>query len=615
MRLSLRARLRLGLAIIAATLAIVAFAGVLSLERLGGAIATILKENYVSVVACGRMNEALERQDSATIFAASGREDVARAMLARHRKEFRQAFDTEAANVTLPGEGALVDRLRREYDEYEREVDRVLALPIEQRTPQYFAALLPRFDSLKGALRQIQAMNQANMEEADRQAKALARRNVNVAIAVSLLLVSFIGWFTWWLPRTLVGPVEELSRTARAIGEGNLDVEVPGFPVRELEPLTEAFQRMLVRLRAYRASSLGELLAAKDLANSTVTSILDPVVVFDAKGNILLANEAAEQTFGLQPGTVEELRALEIEIPDGIAAARDAVLAHRAPVLPQTLGDAMRTGAGEKERYHVVRATALGDSGVVVVAQDVTRYRRIDELKSDVVATVSHQFKTPLTSLRMATHMLLEPQVGGTLTEGQKELVTTARDETERLRAMVDELLDLVRIEAQAGVPARKSVDVGSLLEEVAEAHRAVAKEKGVALEVKPPTPAITAEVDPERMSIVLANLTANAIRHTSAEGSVTLSARAQDGHVELAVRDTGEGIPPSELSRIFERAVSLSLPPAVGDARERHGLGLTIAREIVLQHGGELTVESTLGAGSTFVVRLPVPRLQSPGG
>jgi signal transduction histidine kinase/HAMP domain-containing protein len=596
MRLSLRARLRLGLATIAATLMVVAAAAVLSLDRLGSAIATILKENYASVVACGRMNEAIERQDSVVIFAVSGGEPRA---LAKPREDFRRALDAEASNVTLAGEGDLVDRVRREYEAYERETDRVLALPSERRSAEYFSALLPRFEAIKDAIHRIQAMNQANMEEADRKAKLLARRNVHAAIFASLALVLFIGWFMWWLPRALVGPVEELSRTARAVGDGDLEIDVPRFPVRELEPLTDAFQRMLVRLRAYRASSLGELLAAKDLANSTVTSILDPVVVFDGKGDIVLANEAAERTFRLEPGTIAELRGLGIDIPEGILRARDSVLERGEPVLPHTLGDAMRTGEGEKERYFLVRATALAESGVIVVAQDVTRYRRIDELKSDVVATVSHQFKTPLTSLRMATHMLLEPSLGP-LTDAQRELIVTARDETERLRAMVDELLDLVRIEAQAGAPQLRTVDVSSLLSEVAEAHRPVAKEKGVALEVE--AGSLSTEIDPERMAIVLANLVANAIRHTESGGTVTLSARAHEGGVELRVHDTGEGIPASELSRIFERSVSLGSDAS----RERHGLGLTIAREIVLQHGGELTVESKVGEGSTFTVTLP---------
>jgi signal transduction histidine kinase len=595
MRLSLRARLRLGLATIAATLVIVATAAVLSLDRLGSAIATILKENYVSVVACGRMNEALERQDSAVIFAASGRE--ARD-LSKHREEFRRAFQIEAKNVTLAGEGELVDRVRRDYDDYERETDRVLALPIGERSAEYFAVLLPRFQAIKDSLHRIQAMNQANMEEADREAKLLARRNVRAAILASLALVLFIGWFTWWLPRALASPIEELSRTARAIGDGDLEASVPQFPVRELAPLTDAFQRMLVRLRAYRASSLGELLAAKDLANATVTSILDPVVVFHRKGDVVLANEAAQRTFRLEPGTIAELRSMGIDIPEGILRARDAVLERGEPVLPHTLGDAMRVGAGDQERHFLVRATPLGESGAVVVAQDVTRYRRIDELKSDVVATVSHQFKTPLTSLRMATHMLLEPSLGA-LTDAQRELIVTARDETERLRAMVDELLDLVRIEAQAGAPQLRSIDVGGLLSEVAEAHRPVAREKGVALEVEPA--GLSVAVDPERMAIVLANLVANAIRHTAEGGAVTLSARAREGEVELLVRDTGEGIPAAELSRIFDRAVSLGT-----SSRERHGLGLTIAREIVLQHGGELTVESKVGEGSIFVVKLP---------
>ncbi|MGZ3476573.1 MAG: ATP-binding protein [Polyangiales bacterium] len=602
MHLSLRARLRLGLAVIAATLAILSLAAIVSLDRLGGAIATILKENYVSVVACGEMNEALERQDSAAIFAAAGREDVARGLLERHRAAFSKAFAVEAANVTLPGEGEQVERVRREYDAYVREVDRVLALPTADRTPQYFASLLPKFESLKDALHRIQAMNQTNMEEADRGAKHLAVRTVRVAIGISIALVLFAAWFAWWLPRALVGPVEQLSRTARAIGEGDLDLEVPRFPIAELEPLTQAFDRMLVKLRTYRASSLGELLAAKDLANATVACMLDPVVVFGAKGEILLANEAAERAFRLQPGTAEELRALEIEVPEGIAAARDAVLRRGVAVLPQTLGEAMRTGEGERERFYLVRATALEPTGVVVLAQDVTRYRRIDELKSDVVATVSHQFKTPLTSLRMATHMLLEPSVG-TLTEGQKELVVTARDETERLRTMVDELLDLVRIEAQAGQLQRRPIDVGSLLSEVSDAHRAVARAKNVAVQVAAPVPPVTVEADPDRIAIVLANLVANAIQHTREGGQITLSGGSADGSIEIAVTDTGEGIEAADLDRIFDRAVSLG--PG-SDGRERHGLGLTIAREIVLQHGGDLAVESTIGKGSRFTIRLP---------
>lgn len=602
---SLQARLRVGLVGLALVVVVLALLATSALGRLGTAVSTILRENYRSVLFSDRMQEALERQDSAALFAASGQRETADEMLRENRRAFRKALEDELGNITLPGEGDLAHRLEREYADYEREVDRVLALPAAEQTKAYFDGLLPRFSSMKNVIREIGAMNHANMEEADRQARALARRTLQLATAIGSLVVFLAIWLAASLPRVLIRPIDDLSRAAHRIGEGHFDTIVPETEVRELSALTDAFRVMQERLRAYRASSLGELLAAKDLANATVGCLLDPVVVFGVGGEILLANEAAERAFGLQPGTPEELRSLELEIPAALASARDLVVRRNEAALPQSLSEAMRWVGPEGERFYLVRAAPLKSedelTGAVVIAQDVTRFRRIDELKSDVVATVSHQFKTPLTSLRMATHMLLEPQVGD-LTDPQRELVVTARDETERLRAMVDELLDLVRIEAEAGALKRRPIEPRALLSSVADAHRSVAAAKGVALEVSVPDGLPAFEGDAERLSIVLSNLVANAVRHTRASGSVTLLARVDGARVLLSVRDTGEGIAESEQKRIFERAVSL------GDrvASDRHGLGLAIAREIAVQHGGEITVRSEPGAGSEFLVSLP---------
>jgi signal transduction histidine kinase len=609
MATSLRSRLRVGLMLLSVLLALGAIGAIVSLDRLGGAIAHILRENYTSVVACERMKESLERLDSAAIFAASGHDDVGRPMFAAHRPAFSKAFELEAANVTLPGEGDFVEQVGRDYAEYVRATDETLARPASERMDRYFRDLLPRFDALKASLGRIEQMNHDAMLAADREAKAQARHSVSTGAALATIAVFFAAWFAMWLPTALTRPLRELSATARAIGEGNLDAPVPAMPVSELAPLAEAFRKMLVKLRAYRDSSLGELLAAKDLANATVSCMLDPVIVFGREHDVILANEAAEWVFGIQPGTREELRSLEIAVPEPIAQACDTVLAHGEPVLPRTLGEAMRWDRGG-EQYFLVRAAPLsgaeGLTGAVVLAQDVTRYRRIDALKSDVVATVSHQFKTPLTSLRMATHMLLEPSVGP-LSEAQQSLAATAREETERLRTMVDELLDLVRIEAEAGALRRRTVQADALLSEVAEAHRTVANEKGVGLE-HGCEGSIAFEADPERLSIVLANLVANAIRHTPMGGHISLSAKREGELVKLIVRDTGEGIAEPDLARIFERSVSLrSDEHGAGEpSRDRHGLGLTIAREIVLHHGGDITVDSAPGRGSTFTVSLP---------
>jgi NtrC-family two-component system sensor histidine kinase KinB len=612
-RMSLRARLFRALAVVGVTLIVLCALSTAAVTRLGGAIGLILRENYVSVLACQEMNEALERQDSAALFAASGRGELATALLATHRNGFSQAFSREASNITLPGEGALVQQVRALYADYVVQVDRVLSLPAEQRVDGYFTELLPRFGAVRSKVTAIRLMNQRNMEGADKDARRIARRTLELAIFVTVWALGAAGWFAGRLPKALLEPIVSFTKHAKAIGEGKLDAHFPVPDVSELSTLGEALNRMQEKLRAYRESSLGELLAAKDLSRATIASMVDPVIVFSAHGEVLLANEAAETTFGLTSGDADLLRRGGVEIPDPIAVARDAVLAHGQPLLPQSLAEAMRWITADGEKYFLVRASPLqsdeaSGAGAIVVAQDVTRFRRIDALKSDVVATVSHELKTPLTSLRLATHMLLEESTGP-LQSMQRELAITARDETERLQSTVNELLDLVRIEREAGALQRAPVNPHALLQEVATAHRKMAELKHVTIEIEESEHGSSVELDAEQIAIVLSNLVSNAIRHSREGGHVWLGARTDDhGHV-LIVRDDGDGIAPEQLPRIFERHWSGSEPSTL---KGRHGLGLAIAKEIAMRHDGTLDVETQLGKGSTF--RLHIPNSAEPG-
>jgi len=544
------------------------------------------------------MKEALERQDSAALFALTGHADIARPMLATHRARFERAFAVEAHNVTLAAEGPAVRELDARYRAYVAAVDGALAGGAAAGTDGYFRELLPRFTALKETVQHILEMNHATMEAADRGARAMARRSTAVTLAVGAAALLVALWLAWRLPATILAPVRELARAARAVGGGDMEVTVGDPGVAELEPLADSFRKMVAQLRAYRQSSLGELLAAKDLANATVRCLLDPVVVFSREGEVLLANEAAEAAFGLRAGDGEP-------VPEGIARVRDEALASGRAVTPRSFSEAMRWRDRAGERYFLVRAAPLRADGgaaerAIVVAQDVTRLRRIDALKSDMVATVSHEFKTPLTSLRMATHLLLEPATGP-LTEGQREVVTAARDDTERLRSLVDELLDLVRIESEAGELRRVEVAPRHLLQMAVDAHRTIARDKGVTLTVTGTEGLAPATVDPEKMAIVLANLVSNAIRHTPAGGAVTLDAADEGGALRVTIRDSGDGVDPEALARMFDRGARAS-----GPGGGRHGLGLTIAQEIVLQHGGELSASSEPGRGSAFTVVIP---------
>jgi two-component system, NtrC family, sensor histidine kinase KinB len=262
--------------------------------------------------------------------------------------------------------------------------------------------------------------------------------------------------------------------------------------------------------------------------------------------------------------------------------------------------------SAEGDRYLLPRATPVyeprrGIVGATVILQDVTRPRRFDELKNDLVATVAHEFRTPLTSLRMAIHLCLE-QVVGPVTEKQADLLHAAREDCERLQAMVNDLLDLSRIEAGRVEMHPRPTSAAALAEAAVEAHQAAAEERGLQLRTTSPLPDSEVMADPERVALVFANLITNAIRYTPRNGEVWVRAQQANGAVRFEVTDTGVGIPREYQPRLFDKFFRVPGSP-VGGA----GLGLSIAKEIVQGHGGDIGVKSEGGQGSTFWFTLPL--------
>jgi signal transduction histidine kinase len=217
-------------------------------------------------------------------------------------------------------------------------------------------------------------------------------------------------------------------------------------------------------------------------------------------------------------------------------------------------------------------------------------------MKSAMVSTVSHELKTPLTSIRMATHLLLEGH-SGTLTPEQTELVTAAREDSDRLYSIIDDLLDMGRIESGRAQMDLEKRSVPDLVDSAARAHQSLFRDKGVRLELETPDGLPPVLADANRLRHVFANLLDNALRHTAPGGRVVVAATARGAAVEITVSDSGDGITREHLSRIFDRFYR-----ADDDQQPRGaGLGLAIVKEIVEAHDGEVSVESKEGLGSVF--------------
>jgi signal transduction histidine kinase len=219
----------------------------------------------------------------------------------------------------------------------------------------------------------------------------------------------------------------------------------------------------------------------------------------------------------------------------------------------------------------------------------------------DWVATVAHELRTPLTSVRMAIHLCLE-EAAGPLTERQRELLAAGREDGERLQATVDELLDLSRIQAGRLHLELARVSPLELAEDVRDAHERLAASRHVRLTVEILPDCAAAHADRERAALALANLVGNAIRHTPEHGRVVITAVRDGDMVRFEVADEGEGIPAEYRARVFDRF--FRIPGRPGGAS---GLGLAIARDVVIAHGGTIGVESADGAGSRFWFTLPV--------
>jgi signal transduction histidine kinase len=612
MRLTLRHRIFLTLAPLLAILALLGGGGFVLLSQLGGRIDVILRENYDSVIYMERLHEALERIDSSFQFALAGREKEAREQYAEYWNMFRAYLEKEQNNITLPGEQELVDRLTALSAAYRLEGDAFFALPATpDRHRAYFgeqgrSGLLDTFKGIKAVSGQILRMNQDHMQQASRDARETAASSLvwfGLGLAVAAVLAVYLALHTG---RTLLQPIQAVTESALAIGAGNLDQVVPVLSNDELGQLAGAFNTMARQLRDYRQSQQARMLRLQQTSQATINAFPHPVLVVDNQGRVEMANPAARRILGVMPDSGEDKAPITWQPPPALRLPLAEALGSQRDYLPEGFEQTILLRAGIQDLVFLPRVLAIRDPygatlGAAVLLEDVTRFRLLDQVKSDLVATVSHELKTPLTSIRLAVHVLLEETLGP-LTPKQLELLLDARDNTGRLLAMINNLLDLARLERGGERLSVQPEQPLTLLQEAANAIRPRAEDKGIAVVVDAPVDLPPVAVDVEQLGHALHNLLDNALRHTHRGGRITLAAHAMNGAVVLSVADTGVGIPPEHLPHVFDRFFRVPGQDQEGGT----GLGLAIVREIVTAHSGTVTCESRPGVGTTFTLTLP---------
>ena len=595
--LGLRHKISLGFGALLVIILVIGAQSIHHLSRLGVSIDVILRENYHSVLACQQMKEALERIDSGYLFVLLGHTDQGKALIRDNRASFEKSLEAELHNITLADEGPMAAHLQDLYRQYRAVLDRALAPePVAVMNKAYFEELLPLLSQIKSQADAILQLNQKNMSDANDRARhdaATARRRMYILLAVGAALAVVLIFFT---RRWILRPIHRFIRSADEIRRGNLDLVVASDSHDEIGQLSGSFNSMAASLREFRRTDQAKLMRIQKATQQAFDSLPDAVAVVDPDGKVEVATESARSVFGLKTGASVE------DLPFGwlVDLYHDA----RGSGRPATLegARAIQQFVHGEERYYRPEAVPIlnGDgeaTGMVLVLKDVTQLREQEEIKRSVVRTVSHQLNTPLTSIRMAIHLLLAEKVGG-LNEKQVELLLSAREDSDRLHEILSSLLDISRLESGRLRMELQALAPGTIVADAIEPYRREAQDRGVSIQsdVAGDLPAVW--VDMPRIGNVFGNLLSNALKHTPAGGRIHIAAEANDGWVRFIVSDTGEGIPKAFLPQVFEPFFRVPLQREISLGA---GLGLAIVKEIVEAHGGAVGVESRENAGSSF--------------
>ena len=615
---TLQAKLLMGLVPTLAILVALGLWAIIMFYRLGNNIDVILRENFRSVLAAEGMKEVIERMDSGLLFevierldsghafSVDGRTDRGRDQFNKNRSAFEKHLEIELGNITVEGEQPVADRLRQLFTEYTAAAERFFALPAEpswRRADVYARELEPTFNEIRKSADQVLRLNQENMTAMDRRARENASTSIRLMIAALIAAVTTTVWVSLTLSRSILRPIHAVTDGARALARGELDQIVPTVSRDELGELAQAFNQMARTLREYRQAGTARLLRAQKTAQATIDSFPDPVVVVDLAGSVEQANPAARRLLGVVPATEPAVPWYPI---GPLKHLINDVLSGRGDYLPLTLEQAIPLLDGGQERYFLPRAVAIRTApdeliGAAIALLDVTKLHLLDRLKSDMVSTVSHELKTPLTSVQMAVHLLLE-EVVGPLTPKQIELLLAARQDADRILAMINDLLDLTRIEQGRVKLDLQPVLATELVEGAAARMQSRAEDASITLKTQANGDPVCVMVDRDRIEHVFDNLIVNAIRHTPRGGSIHVEVEPDGDSLRFRVQDTGEGIPAEHLPRIFEKFYRIPGGKSTGGV----GLGLAIVREILAGHGGHIDVTSLSGKGTTFTFTLP---------
>lgn len=597
--LTLKSKIIAGFGLLFLLILLTGLSGIYFIDRLANEAKGTIVDNYHSVGYCMSMLDALDRiSGSGAIPGETGEAlDAFNAGLAKEKK-----------NITEEDEGALVQQLENDYNSLVKAVE---YLNQKGRNAGGDEKILK--SAANRARRSVSAIYDLNMEAITRKNEKLVSTATEVTLwkitavtsSVVLALLFMIAF-----PGKIIKPLVELTAKIKLIIEGKYHQRIDITANDEIGKLASAFNQMAEKLEEYEAQHYDRLIFEKRRIEALVESMEDGVLFVDDSGKVALVNSSMTRLTGVRRDEITGTSLDELAVKNnliGLLKGRVASGDHGGdePGLP------LRVVIDGEELFFNARVEHLVNysayfrkevfTGTLIIMQDVTRYQKRDAAKTNLLATVSHELKTPLSSINLCLKMLDDKRTG-CLNDDQKELLKTLRGQSNRLSRVIKELLEFSQIETGNIRLNIGKINPTDILEISVTALMFNASEKEIEMvtRIGEDYPMVLGDI--EKSVFVFVNLLNNAIRYTPSRGQIVMSIIEDGDFVRFTVEDRGPGILPENIEKLFKRFSQIEQRSGKG-----WGLGLAIAKDFVTAQGGNIGVTSEPGKGSEFWFTLPV--------
>lgn len=574
--MKIKVKLNLGIGLLFAMIALLTLLSSLFINKLSVETKNILVANYNTLDYSRQMlialNNGIKKQES--------------------QKGFQTNLSNQQKNITEVGEKELTDKLAIDYEKLKQAFSDTALLRIIQKD--------------------ITDIMLLNMQAIHRKSGIAESTAENSIFWVSLVgTICFLFAFTMLvnLPGNIANPVKELTSSIKEIAAQNYSQRVHFEKHNEFGELAAAFNTMAQKLEEYKAGNLEKLMIEKKRIETLINNMHDPVIGLNEGKQIIFMNDNALKITGLTPEDVIGKSAQDIALRNDLMRTliQDLFVANN--ISTESKQTPIKIYADNKESYFEkeiipIKIIPTGEKeekliGNVILLQNITPYKELDFAKTNFIATVSHELKTPISSIKMSLQLLENEKIGEINAE-QKNLIDSINEDATRLLKITGELLNMTQVESgqiELGIIPSEPTEI---LRYAIKANKTQADEKKIELAVTAPKIISKVLADSEKTAWVLTNLISNAIRYSHDNSIIYLEITETESKIFFSVKDTGQGIAPQYKDKIFDRYFRIP-----GTKKEGTGLGLSISKEFIEAQGGTITVESDFGAGSIFIVSL----------